>query len=259
MTFTDAKQRFSNRVSDYVRSRPSYPPELLSLLRTECSLSPSHVVADVGSGTGLLARLFLDNGNRVFGIEPNDGMRSAGEEFLAAYPAFTSVAASAEATSLAPHSVDFVAAGQAFHWFEPAPTRAEFLRILKPGGTVVVVWQDLRVHGAPFSAAYEELLSRFGTDYARVRAAYPEPERIRGFYAGGTFHARELANSQSFDWDGLCGRISSSSFAPTPDQPDFAPMMVELRSLFDTCQVAGQVRIEYVVKVYFGSLDGISR
>src|SRR5580700_1693997 len=95
MTFTDAKQRFSNRVADYVRYRPGYPAATLDILRSECGLRPGHVVADIGSGTGFLSEIFLKNGNRVFGVEPNTEMRLAGEEYLAAYDGFSSIEGSA--------------------------------------------------------------------------------------------------------------------------------------------------------------------
>jgi len=145
MTFADAKQRFSNRVADYVRYRPGYPAALFDLLRVECAFTSNHAVADVGSGTGLLTKLFLENGNRVFGVEPNQEMRRAGEEFLHSFPKFTSVAGSAEATTLGDASVDFVTAGQAFHWFDPQAARREFLRILKTNGWVVIAWNDRRL------------------------------------------------------------------------------------------------------------------
>src|SRR5262245_5749899 len=123
MTFADAKQRFSSRVADYVRYRPGYPSALIDVLRAECGLNAEHLIADVGSGTGLLSKVFLDNGNRVIGVEPNAEMREAGEEFLAGHRIFSSVNGSSEATTLADSSVDFVTTAQAFHWFEPDATR----------------------------------------------------------------------------------------------------------------------------------------
>jgi ubiquinone/menaquinone biosynthesis C-methylase UbiE len=108
MTFIDAKERFSKRVGDYVRYRPSYPSALLELLRSECALRPGHVIADIGSGTGFLSELFLKNGNRVYGVEPNKEMRQAGDEYLASYDAFSSIEGSAEATTLDDASVDFI-------------------------------------------------------------------------------------------------------------------------------------------------------
>ena len=250
MTFADPKQRFSDRVADYVRYRPSYPPALLDLLRGECSLRPGHVIADIGSGTGFLSELFLKNGNRVYGIEPNEPMRRAGEEYLASYDGFSSIEGSAEATTLDDASVDFVTAGQSFHWFEPDAARREFVRILKPGGWMVIAWNDRRMEEASFTRAYENILERFGIDYKNVKDSYPEADRIRGFLS--TFSQRDLPNFQILDWESLSGRLRSSSFTPTESHPNFAPMMEELRKLFDAYQQEGRVRMDYFTRIYYG-------
>jgi SAM-dependent methyltransferase len=253
MTFADAKQRFSSRVADYVRYRPGYPAEALTLLRTECGLSAGHVIADMGSGTGFLSELFLKNGNRVYGVEPNEAMRQAGEEYLASYDGFASINASAEATTLDDASIDFVTAGQAFHWFEPAAARREFQRILKPTGWIVVLWND-RQMDTPFASAYEDLLVKYGTDYTRVRDAYPEEHVIREFFGAGSFSQRSLPNAQVLDWEGLAGRLRSSSYAPQEGQPNYAPMMAGLNELFRANQQDGSVRMEYATHIYFGRL-----
>jgi SAM-dependent methyltransferase len=254
MTFTDAKQRFSNRVADYVRYRPGYPAAVLDLLRAECGLRSEHVIADIGSGTGLLSELFLKNGNRVFGVEPNQEMREGGEEYLQSYPGFTSVNGSAEATTLANVSVDFLTAGQAFHWFEPVAARLEFARILTPGGWVAILWNDRRLEEKQLTRDYEELQERFGIDYKRVKDAYPEIHRISKFFAEGAFVARDLPNEQILDWEGLRGRLRSSSFAPTEDHPNYAPMMAELERIFRAHERDGRVRMEYWTRIYFGQL-----
>ena len=255
MTFADAKQRFSSRVADYVRYRPGYPPALIDVLRRECGLKSEHLIADVGSGTGLLSKVFLENGNRVFGVEPNTEMRTAGDEFLAGYRAFSSVNGSSEAATLANGSVDFVIAAQAFHWFEPNATRREFRRILTPGGWVVVLWNDRRINETAFGRAYEDLLVRYGTDYTKVKDAYPEAHDMQSFFGQGNFQRRELPNFQEFDCDGLAGRVASSSYAPKAGHPNYQPMMTALRGLFDAHQKFGRVRMEYATQIYFGRLD----
>jgi SAM-dependent methyltransferase len=254
MTFADAKQRFSSRVADYVRYRPGYPAALLDLLERECGLNPRQAIADVGSGTGLLSKIFLDRGNRVIGVEPNPEMRAAGDEFLSGYSAFSSVGGSSEATTLPSASIDLVTAGQAFHWFEPEATRAEFSRILRPGGWVVVVWNDRRIAETAFGRAYEELLVRYGSDYARVKEAYPEARDMERFYGLGNFERRELDNFQEFDLEGLRGRLQSSSYAPREGHPNHEPMMAALGELFSASEKSGRVRMDYATQIYFGRL-----
>jgi SAM-dependent methyltransferase len=255
VTFADSKNRFSNRVADYLRYRPPYPAEVLELMRMQCQLSPKHAIADIGSGTGFLAELFLKNGNAVFGVEPNQEMREAGEEYLAAYPRFTSINGSAEATTLGDSSVSFVIAGQAFHWFEPKSTRCEFSRILRPHGWVAVVWNDRSTAESGFAHAYEDLLQRFGTDYSRVKDSYPRQEDIRAFFGHSEFTTRELPNHQIFDLEGLRGRLRSSSYAPAEGHPNFAPMIAELHNLFSAHQQDDSLRMDFSTWIYLGQLN----
>jgi ubiquinone/menaquinone biosynthesis C-methylase UbiE len=260
MTFANAKQRFSNRVEDYVRYRPSYSAEVISYLAKNCGLHAGHIIADIGSGTGLLSKLFLENANHVYGVEPNAEMQAAGEEFLHSYPGFASITGSAEATTLADQSIDFVTAGQAFHWFDQVRTRKEFSRILKSGGWVVVVSNERQTDTSPFLRDYEALLRRFGTDYARVSDSYPRLEDMRAFFGTDAFLSHDLPNAQDFDFEGLRGRLRSSSYAPTPDQSGFPQMMNELKHIFTAYQKDDVVRFEYRTRIFAGNLvpTGIS-
>ncbi len=253
MTFADAKQRFSNRVADYVRYRPGYPAELLDVLRKECDLRPGHVIADIGSGTGFLSELFLKNGNTVFGVEPNREMREAGELHLQSYRGFVSVEGSAEATALNEACADFVAAGQAFHWFEPEKARAEFRRILRPQGWVVAIW-NFREMATPFAGAYEDILVKYGTDYTCVRDSYPKGHDVQSFFLSGEFLHHTVPNVQFLDWDGLAGRLRSGSYVPQESHANFAPMMDALRELFRRYQENGHVRVEFATHLYAGRL-----
>jgi SAM-dependent methyltransferase len=247
--------RFSNRVADYVRTRPGYPIEVLELLRAEANLTAETIIADVGSGTGLSSEMFLKNGNVVIGIEPNEEMRQAGEAYLATYPKFRSIAGRAEATTLADQSVDKVVAGQAFHWFDPLRARLEFLRILRPPKTVVLLWNTRKLDTTPFLREFELLLQTFGTDYREVVHTNVDREKLQAFF-GSDYTCRTLPNEQGFDREGLRGRVRSSSYTPPVGDPNHVPMMRRLDELFDKYKETGQVRFEYDTEVYFGRLSG---
>jgi len=201
-----------------------------------------------------LAELFLKNGNHVFGVEPNQEMREAGEWLLRNYGHFTSVDATAEATTLAVDSVDFAVAGQAFHWFDRERARAEFARILRPGGWVVLLWNDRRVGSTPFLVAYEQLLQTYGTDYRTVNHKRIDDQVIGSFFGPGRFRSKTFDNRQIFDRDGLRGRLFSSSYTPEPGHPSYEPMLDELDRIFDRHQVDGQVVFQYETVVYYGQL-----
>lgn len=254
MPISDSKERFSNRVADYIRYRPSYPPAVIDALRHDCALAPQSVVADVGSGTGILTKLLLENGNLVYGVEPNAEMREAGEIFLANYPKFRSVDGSAEVTTLPAASVDLIVAGQAFHWFDRAAARREFVRILKPGSFVALIWNEREVNATLFMSEYEQLLQRHGTDYSAIHHKYSEQSGIDEFFAPSKVAASEFENRQQVDFDGLKGRLMSASYAPPVGDPRHEPMIDELRALFARHQHDGRASILYRTRIYFARL-----
>ena len=253
-TNSDPTRRFSNRVEDYVKYRPGYPRAVVALLEEECGLTRESVVADVGSGTGILSELFLRAGCRVYGVEPNREMRGAGEQLLAAYENFLSVDGRAEATTLGDDSVDFVTAVQAFHWFDPSAARREFMRILKDNGWAVLVWNDRRTEGTPLLADYERLLLEYGTDYREVSSKWAESESIKALFGAGEVRTKTFDNEQVLDFDGLKGRLMSASYAPVPGHPNHEPLMRELAALFRRHQRDGRVVVEYDTKVFYGRL-----
>ena len=254
MPAKDPIQRFSSRVGNYVRYRPGYPLAVVDLLKKECGLTTGAVIADVASGTGIFTRMLLENGNRVFGVEPNAEMRKAGEQFLSAYPHFTSVEGTAEATALTDRSVAFVTAAQAAHWFDREKARREFIRILKPGGWTMLLWNERRTESTPFLREYEQLLVAYGTDYQNVRHERTT-EEIKTFFAPSPFQVRTFDNRQRFDYPALEGRLLSSSYTPQSDDAGYVSMLRELRRIFDTYQVNGRVTFEYHTRVYYGQLE----
>ncbi len=249
---TDPTARFSDRVANYVRHRPGYPPRVLEVLREEAGLRSAHPVADVGSGTGISTRLFLENGNPVFAVEPNREMRAAAEALLAHHPGFHSVDGTADATGLPDASVDFVVAAQAFHWFDPAAAAAEWERILRPGGWRVLLWNTRSIERTPFLRGYEALLREHGTDYAAVNHADTVGEAALGTVLGERFRRRAVPNRQVFDLGGLRGRLLSSSYAPAEGHPGHEPMMRALERLFREHAREGQVAFEYETEIFLG-------
>ena len=249
----DPTRRFSNRVENYLKYRPAYPPAIIPLLESECGLTAEAVIADLGSGTGFLTELFLKHGNPVFGVEPNPEMRVAGEKVLAKYPRFSSVHAAAEATGLPDHSIDLVVAGQAFHWFDRAAARPEFVRILKPGGWVVLAWNGYRVESSRMMAAYQDLVVRYGTDYSEVQREVVGCD-VETFYAPGSCKCARFEFQQTFDSEGLKGRLLSASYAPEASDPNYNAMLSDLRKIFDANEKDGRVTFEYETEVYYGQL-----
>ena len=247
-------ERFSDRVDDYVKYRPHYSRDVVAALREACGLRPEHTIVDVGCGTGLLAKIFLEAGNRVIGVEPNAQMRRAGEEYLSSFASFRMVDGSAEATTLPVRCADFVIAGQAFHWFQPDAARREFARIVNPGGWAVLVWHDRDTDATPFLQAYEEFLVRYSTDYTTVAhnkvANYSALER---FYAPDRMNLIIQDTEQTFDLDGLRGRLLSSSYAPR-EGPQAEGMLKALPLLFEQYEEGGRVILQYKTRIYYGHL-----
>jgi SAM-dependent methyltransferase len=253
MPVKNSTQRFSSRVENYVRYRPGYPFEVLQLMKKECGLTAESVIADVASGTGIFTRMLLENGNPVLGVEPNPEMRATGKKMLAGFPRFTSVAGTAEATTLADNSVDIITAAQAAHWFDRNKARREFVRILKAGGWTVLLWNERRTDTTQFLRDYERLLLSYGTDYQDVRHERTTAE-IADFFAPSKCRETVFEMRQEFDYAALEGRLLSSSYTPQPGDPKYQPMLRELHRVFDMNQVGGRVAFDYDTRVYYGGI-----
>ncbi|HAI45705.1 MAG TPA: SAM-dependent methyltransferase [Stenotrophomonas sp.] len=256
MSASDSTERFSSRVADYVRYRPDYPPALLDWLHHDIGVPTETLVADIGAGTGISTRLFLASGHPVIAVEPNAAMRTAAEHWLAPdYLRLKLVDGTAEATTLANDSVGLVAAAQAFHWFDTDAVRAEWARILHPGGLALVFWNSRLLDASPFLVGYEQLLLEFGTDYTQVAERYQDDATMRAWFGTGLRGMASFPNVQRMDLDGLRGRLLSSSYAPQAGHPRHAPMLEALQQLFDAHAVDGQVAFEYHTRAFIGTLD----
>lgn len=247
-------ERFTDRVRDYVRYRPTYPPEVIDLLQTECGLAEGTPVADVGAGTGIFTRHLLDAGATVYAVEPNEAMRLASEAASGGHPRFRSIDAPAEATTLPDDSVDIVTCAQAWHWFRAEEARAEFVRILRPGGWLFLVWNERSTDSTPFLEAYEAALRTHAPEYLQVRHREFDAKRLHEVFAPEPMLRANFPNAQVLDRDGFLGRVMSSSYAPQPDDPRHRPLMDALGEAFDRFNEEGTIEFRYMTECYYGAI-----
>jgi ubiquinone/menaquinone biosynthesis C-methylase UbiE len=253
-------RRFSTRVDNYVKYRPTYPPSVFTFLNNDYDFRPDSIVADIGSGTGIFTSLLLDNGNEVFAVEPNDRMRQVAENTFADRNRFRSVKGTAEATTLPPQSIEFITCAQSFHWFDLERTRVEFLRVLKESGVVALIWNDRVADGTPFMKAYEVFLEKWSVDYKQVSHTRMEKDHaFDRFFEREPYRVFVAENSQRLDFEALKGRLLSSSYAPHEYHPNYADMLRALEVVFKHYVGSdGEVEILYKTKVFAGRLSSKS-
>ncbi len=223
---------------------------MLDVFRDEMGMTSESAIADIGSGTGISAKLFLENGNTVFGVEPNAKMREAAAEFLAAYPNFYTIDGTSTATRLLNNSADIVTAAQAFHWFDPRPTLAEFKRILKRGGWIALMWNERQLDTTPFLIEYEQLLLKYASDYTKVRHDNINEAALGAFFEGD-FRTATFANEQILDFEGIKGRVGSSSYMPSESDDRYSEMVEDLRTLFDKHAESDRIQVFYDTNVFY--------
>jgi len=251
---TGSTQRFSNRVDNYTKYRPGYPPEVIQKLRDAGNLSSRSVIADVGSGTGIFTRLLLEEDYTVYAVEPNQPMREVADRDLSSNPKYHSVSGTAEATTLAKNSVNMIVCAQAFHWFDAQKTQVEFARIIKPGGKVALIWNNRQIEVDEFAINYELLLREQGSDYNRVNHQNLTAADFSAFFKNGDYELNRYYNQQVFDEAGLIGRAFSSSYVPAQETPDGQSFLTALKELFNRHQENGKVTVWYQTEVYLGEV-----
>lgn len=248
---TNSTTRFSNRAENYVKYRPGYPEEIISWLQTNYVLPVSSTIADIGSGTGISSELFLKKGYSVTGVEPNAAMREMSEQLLEDYSNFEAIDGTAEHTTLADQSIDVIVAGQAFHWFDVDKTKTEFLRILKPEGLVILIWNE-RLTISAFEEEYDKLIIKHGKDYVKVDHRNINTENIEAFFFPQKCSLQIFSNQQVFDFEGLKGRLLSSSYMPAEVDEGYTAMMDDLQLLFKKYNSNNTIPIHYSTKLYSG-------
>lgn len=250
-----AEERFTDTVSHYAQYRPHYPKELIPLLRAFDALKDDAVIADLGSGTGILTQDFILNGHTTYAIEPNQSMRDAAEKTLKENKTFFSINATAESTTLPNDSINLITIATAFHWLDPNKTKHECKRILKEGGYVALIWNIRDVYASPLMLDYEKILQQYAVDYQSNASQNYDENIIKTFYEPGSYLIETLPNKQRFNKKGLVGRLLSTSYLPRDDENTLKKLIKEIEAIFDLYQDKGSIEFLYQTKLYLGQLE----
>ncbi len=246
--------RFADRVEDYKKYRPGYPFKVIEILRDKIGLASSAVIADIGSGTGISSSLFINNGNKVFAVEPNTEMRKAAEISLSKNKNFFSINGSAENTGLTAKSIDLIFCAQAFHWFDKDLAKTEFRRILKTNGNIVLVW-NMSNEKNPFVREYVEMLQSI-PEYGEVNYKNISEEDIAKFFSPQPLCKELVENVQMLNLEELKGRLRSSSYCPKKGI-EYEKLMKQTEILFHKFEKNGRVKFDYETKIYWGGKDKV--
>ncbi|MES9683018.1 class I SAM-dependent methyltransferase [Gottfriedia acidiceleris] len=245
-------ENFSGKADRYSKFRPSYSNEYINYLLSENHLSKGSVIADIGSGTGILTKLLLEKKLTVFAIEPNDDMRGIAEKTLKEYDQYKSINATAENTSLKNNSVDLITVAQAFHWFDKEKFRLECKRILKENAKVSLVWDSKDVL-SPLMIELQEICKETCPKFKGFSGGIENtPDVTNQFFKNGIYETMVYRNDLEMDLEGFLGRNLSSSFSPLSGEKEFEPYRTALTNLFNKYGLNGKIVYPYITKSYLG-------
>lgn len=250
----DNSQKFTGKGNIYQQYRPDYAPEAMQYLKEKLGIGPGASVADVGSGTGIFTRQLLLLVARVYAVEPNPDMRAEAERQLAAFPGFRSIAGRDSDTTLPDQSVNLVSAAQAFHWFERAAFRLECRRILKPGGKVLLVWNQ-RDHTSPVNQASKQIFNEYCPDFKGFSGGMNQRDaRIESFFSHG-YELLQFVYPIYYTREGYIGRCLSASYAILSDNPRYEAFVAALGQVFDQHEQNGKLLLSNTTVFHLGSVD----
>ncbi len=248
----DTTKRFSDRVDNYIKYRPSYPEKLINYLVEVVGLNKNSIVADIGSGTGIFTKLLVDKVKTIYAVEPNNEMRNAAVRGLDTYKNCFTINGTAENTTLQNNSIDFLTSAQAFHWFDIPKSKIEFKRILKPDGKLILVWNS-RVNDTEFLRVFDDALKTYATDYNKVNHQNLNDTDFQKCFSPGYIKV-EFENFQEFNFEGVMGRLLSSSYAPLEGTENYLELEKVLYDAFNKHSLNNLVRFNYKSEVYWGDV-----
>lgn len=244
--------KFDGKGDIYAKARPKYAVEVFDYIKNTLQIPERSVFADIGSGTGIFSEQLLDNGYRVFAVEPNTDMRKKAEEKLSLYQDFVSLNGTDSNTAIPNQSVDCITTAQAFHWFDAEAFKKECRRILKPYGKVIIIY-NTRDRSAECNVALSDLHRKYCPDF-RGFSKGMNGEKCRAFFDNkcDVFRAD---NSQTYDRQGYIDRILSSSYSLCESDDRFAEYIAEANRLFDAFSNNGALTVPMHTVAYIGTIE----
>ena len=246
----DNTKKFSRKADAYCSARPAYATAFIEELYSKYGFNNNSVIADIGSGTGILTKQLLDNGSTVYAVEPNGQMRVKAETALKSYNNFHSVNGTAENTELKDGSVDFITVAQAFHWFDIEPFKKECKRILKGDGRIFLIW-NMRDSSSEISTEQSEICKKYCPDFTGFNGGNRNDEEKISLFFGGKFTRKEYDNPLFYDREKFIKRALSSSYSLNENDENFAQYLKELNILFDKYSKDGFLSVPNKTEVYF--------
>ena len=249
----DSRKIFSGKEKNYDKNRPAYPMQLISFLYDTIGFKDSSVIADIGSGTGIFLKQIADRGSTVFCVEPNNDMRQIARAKLAEYSNVQFTDGDCENTRLVDNSVDFIAAAQAFHWFDVDRFKNESRRILKPTGKAVLIW-NRRDEGFVVNLEVAAIMKKYCPRFHGFGGGVKDDVAIRRYFSQG-YEIFECENNIAYDRNSFIGRNLSGSYAIQQGDAEYEFFINELDELFDRFSSQGQMIVPHKTVAYWGAVE----
>jgi len=256
-TIMDNSDKFNQKAGSYSLGRPNYASQLIDMLYAEQGFNRQSVIADIGSGTGILSKQLLEKGSTVYAVEPNDDMRAGAENTLKSFRNFHSVNGTAEQTTLDANSVDFITVAQAFHWFDAALFQEECKRILKPNGKVFLIW-NTRDTAAEINVRQSLIFKKYCPAFSGLGGGIRENDDRISIFFDNAFMRAEFDNPLFYDKEKFIKRSLSSSYSLTEKDRNYKEFLQSLNDFFDKYSTNNSLTVPNKTVVYFGALAGVS-
>ena len=249
----DNTQRFNKKVTNYIKYRPNYSPEMITTLINQIGLNSKSVVADIGAGTGIFTRQLADYVGSVYAVEPNIPMFEALEVLSKSNLNIVFINAPAESTTLPDNSVDCICVAQAFHWFDKDKTKREFKRILRKSGKVILIWNWPVINNIVIE--YDKLLTKYCPEFKGYNDDSKSFDKdYSGFFSNGYSHY-EFENYQKLVKESFIGECLSSSYAPNSKDKYYHQLITDLNTFFEKYSKNEELLFPLKSHCFIGSVD----